>query len=153
MNQSSEKAGKVSFSGRLYLVFFRWKWTELINFCQLELFPLLLNHLKTTCFPLVFPPVTRVLFSNVQAITLCNTKQNFALKSPNTVTSYFSLCSILLGLTLQMYSQLIFFFFPLLSWRSHYSLTKTCLLVPLCVRFFPLTLNEFSSSTSAISKK
>lgn len=43
------------FSGRLYLVFLKWKWTELLNFCQLELFPLLLNHLKTTCFPLVFP--------------------------------------------------------------------------------------------------
>lgn len=140
------------FSGRLYLVFFKWNWTELLNFCQLELFPPLLNHLKTTCFPLVFPPVAGVLFSNVQAVTLCNTKQNFALKNPNTVTSSFSLSSILLGLTFQMYSQPIFF--PSLSW-SHYSLTKTCLLVPLCVCVcvFPLTLNEFPSSTSAISKK
>lgn len=98
------------FPGRLHLVFFKWSWTELLNFCQLELFPPLLNHLKTTCSPLVFPLVTEVLFSNVQAITLCNTKQNFALKSPNTVTSYFSLSCILLGLTLQMYSQLIFFY-------------------------------------------
>lgn len=139
------------FSGRLYLVFLKCNWTELLNFCQLELFPPLLNHLKTTCFPLVFSPVTGVLFSNVQAITLCNTKQNFALKSPNTITSYFSVSSILLGLTVQMYSQLICFP-PSLS-RSHYSLTKTCLLVPLCVHFFSLTLNEFPSSTSAISKK
>lgn len=97
------------FSGRLYLVFFKWNWTELLNFCQLELFPPLLNHLKTTCFPLVFSPFTGVLFSNVLAITLCNTKQNFALKSPNTVTSYFTVSSILLGLTVQMYSPLIFF--------------------------------------------
>lgn len=43
------------FSGRLYLVFFKWDWTELLNFCQLELFPPLLNHLKTTCFPRLFP--------------------------------------------------------------------------------------------------
>lgn len=129
---STMKLQAKTFSGRLYLVFFKWNWTELLNFCQLELFPPLLNHLKTTCFPLVFPPVTGVLFSNVQAVMLCNTKQNFALKNPNTITSYFSLSSVLLGLTLQTYSQLIFFF--LLSW-SHYSLTKTCLLVPLCVLF------------------
>lgn len=109
---STMKLQAKSFSGRLYLVFFKWNWTELLNFCQLELFPPLLNHLKTTCFPLVFPPVTGVLFSNVQAIMLCNTKQNFALKNPNTITSYFSLSNVLLGLTLQTYSQLIFFFFP-----------------------------------------
>lgn len=135
------------FSGRLYLVFLKWKWTELLNFCQLELFPLLLNHLKTTRFPLVFPLVTGVLFSNVQAITLCNAKQDFALKSPNAITSYFSLSGILFGQTLQMYSQLIFF---LLS-QGHYSLTKTvywclCMCVPP-----PPILNEFPSS--AISKK
>lgn len=59
---STMKPQAKSFSGRLYLVFFKWNWTELLNFCQLELFPPLLNHLKTTCFPLVFPPVTGVLF-------------------------------------------------------------------------------------------
>lgn len=66
------------FPGRLYLVLFKWNWTELLNFCQLELFPSLLNHLRTTCFPPVFPPVTWVSFSDVQAIMLCNAKQNFA---------------------------------------------------------------------------
>lgn len=93
-----------------FFFFFKWNWTDLLNFCQLELFPPLLNLLKTTCSPLVFPPVTGVLFSNIGAISLCNTKQNFALKSPNTITSYFSVSSILLGLKFQMYSQLIFFF-------------------------------------------
>lgn len=99
-----------ALSSRFFFFFFKWNWTDLLNFCQLELFPPLLNLLKTTCSPLVFPPVTGVLFSNVGAISLCNTKQNFALKSPNTITSYFSVSSILLGLKFQMYSQLIFFF-------------------------------------------
>lgn len=48
-NRYSRVAGKVLFSGRLYLVFFNETKPEL-NFCQLEPSPLLLNRLENYFF-------------------------------------------------------------------------------------------------------
>lgn len=41
---------------------FKWSWTERLNFCQLELFPPLLNHWKTTCLPCLSPSHLSFIF-------------------------------------------------------------------------------------------
>lgn len=40
----------------------KWSWTERLNFGQLELFPPLLNHWKTTCLPCLSPSHLSFIF-------------------------------------------------------------------------------------------
>lgn len=59
---STLKLQAKSFFWQALSSLFKWNWTELLNFCQLELFPPLLNHLKTTCFPCLSPSRLSFIF-------------------------------------------------------------------------------------------